>query len=97
MADIFFGTEVEPSAFEIAMQNIFLSGLTQRVAETNDLSSAVNEVLGFKPNKKDKDKIDAFVTSDKSTADSIKSKNIDVYETGDNWILNIGAANSLGF
>lgn len=48
MADIFLGTEVEPSAFEIALQQIFLSGLQQRVAETGDLSSAVDATLGFK-------------------------------------------------
>ena len=48
MADIFFGTEVEPSAFEIAVQQIFLSGLQERVKATGDLSSSVNTALGFK-------------------------------------------------
>lgn len=48
MADIFLGTEVEPSAFEIALQQITLSGLEQRIAETGDFSSAVNAALGFK-------------------------------------------------
>lgn len=48
MASIFLGTEVEPSAFEIAMQQIYLSGLQKRVAETGNLSSAVEATLGFK-------------------------------------------------
>lgn len=48
MASIFDDIEVEPSAFEIALQSIFLSGLQQRVQETGDLSAAVNATLGFK-------------------------------------------------
>ncbi len=45
---IFDSVEVQPSAFEIALQSIFLSGLQQRVEETGDLSAAVNATLGFK-------------------------------------------------
>ena len=48
MANIFLGTEVEPTAFEIALQQLYLSGLARRVAETGDLSSAVDATLGFK-------------------------------------------------
>ncbi len=48
MASIFDSVEVEPSAFEIALQSIFLSGLQQRVQETGDLSAAVNATLGYK-------------------------------------------------
>ncbi|MEE8208241.1 MAG: hypothetical protein V3T88_04705 [Nitrosomonadaceae bacterium] len=48
MASIFDNIVVEPSAFEIALQSIFLSGLQQRVQETGDLSAAVNATLGFK-------------------------------------------------
>lgn len=48
MADIFLGTEVEPSPFEIALQQITLTGLQQRVSETGDFSGAVNAALGFK-------------------------------------------------
>ncbi len=48
MASIFDSVEVEPSAFEIALQSIFLSGLQQRVAETGDLRGAVDATLGYK-------------------------------------------------
>ena len=48
MANIFAGTEVEPSAFEIALQQIYLSGLTKRFAEIGNISEAVDRTLGFK-------------------------------------------------
>ena len=48
MANIFLGTEVEPSAFEIALQGMFLDGLQKRVGETGDFSEAIRHTLGFK-------------------------------------------------
>ena len=48
MANIFLGTEVEPSAFEIALQGMFLDGLQRRVGETGDFSEAIRHTLGFK-------------------------------------------------
>jgi hypothetical protein len=48
MADIFLGTEVEPSAFEIALQQLFLGGLNRTIAETGDFTSSVESALGFK-------------------------------------------------
>jgi hypothetical protein len=48
MANIFLGTEVEPSAFEIALQGMFLDGLQNRVSETGDFSEAIRHTLGFK-------------------------------------------------
>ncbi len=48
IGSIFDDIQVEPSAFEIALQSIFLSGLQQRVSETGDLRSAVDATLGFK-------------------------------------------------
>ena len=53
MANIFMGTEVEPSAFEIALQGLFLDGLQKRVDETADFSEAVRHTLGFKTNQED--------------------------------------------
>lgn len=53
MANIFLGTEVEPSAFEIALQGLFLDGLQKRVNETGDFSESIRHTLGFKTNQAD--------------------------------------------
>lgn len=46
--DIFDGVEADPSLFEIALQQLTLSGLQKQVEATEDFSSAVERVLGFK-------------------------------------------------
>jgi len=53
MANIFLGTAVEPSAFEISLQGLFLEGLQKRIAETGNLSESVLHTLGFKTNQTD--------------------------------------------
>lgn len=46
--DIFEGVEIEPSAFEIALQQMTLFGLEKQIQETQDFDSAVLSTLGFK-------------------------------------------------
>jgi len=53
MANIFLGTEVTPSEFEISLQGLFLDGLKRRVGETGDFSETVRNILGFKTNPED--------------------------------------------
>lgn len=81
MADIFLGTEVEPSAFEIALQEIFLSGLQKRVAETGDLSSALLTTLGFKRDNagnlvslSEQERFDSLDPSEQSTFNVLKTQ-----------------------
>ena len=91
MASI-FGEDVEPSAFEIAMQQLFLSGLSRRVSETNDFSGAVDATLGFKRDEfgtlvplTDEERFDTLDPASQDTFNLLKqqSQRLETALTGD--------------